>query len=101
MKVIDNAYKQYIRSRPTAASESIKRAKQLDLANIGITTSSLFNVACWSLSAHAMSFCWCLCLRCSPCSPCSLLQMVFVLAVFIVFSAANCYSESFEGGFSS
>ena len=45
VKVIDNAYKQYIRSRPTAASESIKRAKQLDLANIGSTTPSLVNVA--------------------------------------------------------
>ena len=35
VKVIDNAYRQYIRSRPAAATESIKRAKQLDLSNIG------------------------------------------------------------------
>ena len=41
VKVIDNAYRQYIRSRPAAATESIKRAKQLDLSNIGTSVLCL------------------------------------------------------------
>ncbi|XP_017753416.1 PREDICTED: ATP-dependent RNA helicase DDX54 [Eufriesea mexicana] len=35
-KVCDNAYKQYIRSRPSASSESIKRVKELHISEAGI-----------------------------------------------------------------
>lgn len=35
-KVCDNAYKQYIRSRSSASSESIKRAKELHISEAGI-----------------------------------------------------------------
>ena len=37
-KVISNAYTQYLKSRPHAASESIKRAKQTDFSSIGTCT---------------------------------------------------------------
>ncbi|XP_076234983.1 ATP-dependent RNA helicase DDX54 [Calliopsis andreniformis] len=35
-KVCDNAYKQYIRSRPAASSESIKRVKEMHISEAGI-----------------------------------------------------------------
>ncbi|CAD1478066.1 unnamed protein product [Heterotrigona itama] len=35
-KVCDNAYKQYIRSRPAASSESIKRIKELHISEAGV-----------------------------------------------------------------
>ena len=35
-KVCDNAYKQYIRSRPAASSESIKRIKDLHISEAGV-----------------------------------------------------------------
>lgn len=35
-KVCDNAYKQYIRSRPAASSESIKRTKELHISEAGV-----------------------------------------------------------------
>ncbi|XP_076754724.1 ATP-dependent RNA helicase DDX54 [Xylocopa sonorina] len=35
-KVCDNAYKQYIRSRPAASSESIKRVKELHISEAGV-----------------------------------------------------------------
>lgn len=35
-KVCDNAYKQYIRSRPGASSESIKRIKELHISEAGV-----------------------------------------------------------------
>nr|XP_012152910.1 PREDICTED: ATP-dependent RNA helicase DDX54 isoform X2 [Megachile rotundata] len=35
-KVCENAYKQYIRSRPTASSESIKRVKELNINQAGV-----------------------------------------------------------------
>lgn len=35
-KVCDNAYKQYIRSRPAPSSESIKRVKELHISEAGV-----------------------------------------------------------------
>lgn len=35
-KVCSNAYKQYIRSRPAASSESIKRVKDLHISEAGV-----------------------------------------------------------------
>lgn len=35
-QVCDNAYKQYIRSRPAASSESIKRTKELHISEAGV-----------------------------------------------------------------
>lgn len=35
-KVCSNAYKQYIRSRPAASSESIKRVKDLHINEAGV-----------------------------------------------------------------
>lgn len=35
-RVADNAQKQYLRSRPSPAPESIKRAKDLDVSQLGI-----------------------------------------------------------------
>ncbi|XP_078050326.1 ATP-dependent RNA helicase DDX54 [Augochlora pura] len=35
-KVCDNAYKQYIRSRPAASSDSIKRVKELHISEAGV-----------------------------------------------------------------
>ncbi|XP_004753336.1 ATP-dependent RNA helicase DDX54 isoform X1 [Mustela putorius furo] len=35
-RVADNAQQQYVRSRPAASPESIKRAKELDLAGLGL-----------------------------------------------------------------
>ncbi|XP_031841303.2 ATP-dependent RNA helicase DDX54 [Nomia melanderi] len=35
-KVCDNAYKQYIRSRPAASSESVKRVKELHIGEAGV-----------------------------------------------------------------
>ena len=35
-RVADNAQQQYVRSRPAPSPESIKRAKELDLAGLGL-----------------------------------------------------------------
>lgn len=35
-QVCDNAYKQYIKSRPAASSESIKRVKELHISEAGL-----------------------------------------------------------------
>lgn len=35
-RVADNAHKQYLRSRPGPSPESIKRAKDLDVSQLGI-----------------------------------------------------------------
>ena len=35
-KVITNAYKQYIRSRPAASNESIKRMKEITQLEVGL-----------------------------------------------------------------
>lgn len=43
-RVADNAQQQYMRSRPAPSPESIKRAKELDLAGLGL--HPLFSESC-------------------------------------------------------
>lgn len=43
-RVADNAQQQYVRSRPAPSPESIKRAKELDLAGLGL--HPLFSESC-------------------------------------------------------
>lgn len=46
-RVADNAQQQYVRSRPAASPESIKRAKELDLAELGL--HPLFSESPWGV----------------------------------------------------
>lgn len=44
-RVADNAHKQYLRSRPGPSPESIKRAKDMDVSQLGI--HPLFSELLW------------------------------------------------------
>lgn len=55
-RVADNAYKHYTRSRPAAASESVKRVKEL--ADVGIGYHPVFRESCHCILYLCVEYSW-------------------------------------------
>lgn len=59
MKVCGNGYKLYLKSRPAASSESIKRMKELDcvtLSNHPLLGESSFQLSKWPANSSRVNF---------------------------------------------